>query len=76
MQSPELNLLIFEREREEASRRAEIAQQLPRTSVLNTIRVSAGNALVSIGTRIAQEPRPVGTRVPAGQISMAGSTRR
>ena len=76
MQSPELNLLIFDLAREEKLRKAALVQHLPRTSVLSIIRTSAGNALVTIGSRIAQEPRPASTCLPAGQISMVGRIER
>lgn len=76
MQSPELTLIIARSMRAQSGRATTKPHTLPRTSAMRAFRSSAGNMLVTIGSRIAQEPRPANTRLPAGQISMAGSTDR
>jgi len=76
MQSPELHLMTLDLVRSDRARKAAHVQQMPGTSVLSTVRISAGNALVAIGHRIAQEPRPTSNRLPSGEITLAATTRR
>lgn len=76
MQSPELTLIIARSMRTQNERKTATIHSLPRTSVFHAFRSTAGSALVSIGSWIAQEPRTVERNLPVREISLAGSTER
>lgn len=76
MQSPELTLIIARSMRTQTERKPATMHTLPRTSAFHAFRSTAGNALVTIGSWIAQEPRTVERNLSARDISLAGSTER
>lgn len=72
MQHPDLNFLIQKSIQEDRIRTAATERRIPASHRVNRIRVMTGNALVRIGARIAPEPRPISTRSPVREISLAG----
>lgn len=75
MEHPELAILIH-KSKLVSSKRSTSMRPQPWLAMhpITTLRAVAGNALVTVGTRIAPEPRPAGNRNTVGGISIAGSS--